>query len=325
MDQLTGMHVFVRVAELNSFSKAAEDLEIAQSTVTKTVAWLENRLGTRLINRNTRGLTLNEAGKLYYETCRAILRQIEEAEGLVRRHDAELDGTLRISTSVAFGEAVLGPMLLPFIAANPRLKVDLTCEDAYVDLIARGIDVALRMGRLTDSSLGGRYLGANPWVMVAAPGYLARAKPLTTPDDLTGHDCIVYSSVQGDAVWQMRSTDGRTHAASVRGCLRSNNLPTLLSATRSGLGVAILPRYVAQRSLQTGDLTECLPGYVLPDQELYAVFPSPKLVPRKVTALIRHLAPRLRGAWWQDRDSNTHIFQNGINQIEPTLFIERSE
>ncbi len=118
MDQLTGMRVFVRVAELNSFSRAAEDLEIAQSTVTKTVAWLENRLGTRLINRNTRGLTLNEAGKLYYETCRAILRQIEEAEGLVRRHDAELDGTLRISTSVAFGEAVLGPMLLPFIAAN---------------------------------------------------------------------------------------------------------------------------------------------------------------------------------------------------------------
>lgn len=325
MDQLTGMRVFARVAELNSFSRAAEDLEIAQSTVTKTVAWLESRLGTRLINRNTRGLTLNEAGRLYYETCRSILRQIEEAEGQVRRHDAELDGTLRISTSVAFGEAVLGPMLLPFMQANPRLRVDLTCEDSYVDLIARGIDVALRMGRLTDSSLGGRYLGANPWAMVAAPGYLARAKPLTAPEDLGGHDCIVYSSVQGDAVWQMRAADGRTHAASVRGCLRSNNLPTLLSAARSGLGVAILPRYVAERALQAGDLAECLPGYTLPDQELYAVFPSPKLVPRKVTALIRHLAPRLRGAWWQTGEDSSHIFRDGINQIEPSVFNEQSK
>ncbi len=315
MDTLTAMRVFVRVAELTSFSKAADDLEIAQSTVTKTVAALENRLGTRLINRNTRGIGLNEAGRLYYETCRAILRQIEEAEGLVRRHDAELDGTLRISTSVAFGEAVIGPMLLPFIEANPRLKVDLTCEDAYVDLIARGIDVALRMGRLTDSSLGGRYLGANPWVMVAAPGYLARRGSPAVPDDLGGHDGIVYSSVQGDAVWQMRGADGRTHAVSVRGCLRSNNLPTLLSAVRAGFGIAILPRYVAEAALRDGAVVECLPGYVLPDQELYAVFPSPKLVPRKVTALIRHLAPRLRDAWWQTQPD--HLFRIGINQIDP--------
>ncbi|MCJ2034515.1 LysR family transcriptional regulator [Methylobacterium sp. J-068] len=316
MDHLTGMRVFVRVAELGSFSRAAEDLEIAQSTVTKTIAWLETRLGTRLINRNTRGIGLNEAGRLYYETCRSILRQIEEAEGLVRGHDAELDGTLRISTSVAFGEAVIGPMLLPFIQANPRLKVDLTCEDSYVDLIARGIDVALRMGRLADSSLGGRYLGANPWVMVAAPGYLARHGRPDAPDQLSEHDCVVYSSVQGDAVWQMRGADGRTHAVSVRGCLRSNNLPTLLSAVRSGLGIAILPRYVAEAPLRSGELTECLPGFSLPDQELYAVFPSPKLVPRKVTALIRHLVPRLRDAWWRDGDGTVDLFPERINQID---------
>lgn len=325
MDHLTAMRVFVRVAELNSFSKAADDLELAQSTVTKSIAALETRLGTRLINRNTRGIGLNEAGRLYYETCRSILRQIEEAEGLVRRHDAELDGTLRISTSVAFGEAVIGPMLLPFIQAHPRLKVDLTCEDSYVDLIARGIDVALRMGRLTDSSLGGRYLGANPWITVAAPGYLARRGTPEVPEDLGSHDCVVYSSVQGDAVWQMRAADGRTHAVSVRGCLRSNNLPTLLSAVRSGLGVAILPRYVAESTLRSGEITECLPGYVLPDQELYAVFPSPKLVPRKVTALIRYLAPRLRDAWWQHPDDRTDLFRDGINQIDPEYFENKSE
>ena len=325
MDHLAGMRLFVRVAELGSFSRTAVDLEVAQSTVTKTVAWLEAHLRTRLINRNTRGLVLNEAGRLYYEQCRAILRQVEEADDLVRRHDAELDGSLRISTSVAFGEAVIGPMLLPFIGANPRLRVDLTCEDSYIDLIARGIDVALRMWRLSDSSLGGRYLGANPWVMVAAPAYLARRGTPECPEDLGGHDCIVYSSVQGDAVWQMRGGDGRTHAASVRGPLRSNNLPTLLSAVRSGLGIAILPRYVAEPALRAGDLAECLAAYALPDQELYAVFPSPKLVPRKVTALIGHLQPRLRGEWWRGARDGIDIFQGRINQIETPHFASRDE
>ncbi len=324
MDQLTGMRVFVRVAELNSFSRAAEDLEIAQSTVTKTVAWLENRLGTRLINRNTRGLTLNEAGKLYYETCRAILRQIEEAEGLVRRHDAELDGTLRISTSVAFGEAVLGPMLLPFIAANPRLRVDLTCEDNYVDLIARGIDVALRMGRLTDSSLGGRYLGANPWVMVASPRL---PRPRQAADHARRpHRSRLHRLFERPGRRRLADahTDGRTMrracaaACAPTTCRRCSRRRAPASAWRSCPATS-------RRAIEAGELTECLSGYVLPDQELYAVFPSPKLVPRKVTALIRHLAPRLRGAWWQARDGNTQIFPGGINKIEPPAFSDQSK
>jgi DNA-binding transcriptional LysR family regulator len=117
---------------------------------------------------------------------------------VVGRHSGALTGTLRISTSVAFGRRVVAPMLIEFMRLEPRLKIDITCEDAYVDLVARGIDVALRMGRLADSSLGGRYIGSNPWVMVASPGYLAEHEPPQSPGDLDGHDCIVYSSVQGD-------------------------------------------------------------------------------------------------------------------------------
>ncbi|MGU3540746.1 LysR family transcriptional regulator [Methylobacterium sp. A54F] len=321
MDHLTGLRIFVRVAELRSFSQAAEDLGIAQSTVTKNVAWLEAHVGVRLLSRNTRGVSLNEAGRLYYERARAILRQVEEADALVRSRDGQLDGTLRISTSVAFGEAVIGPLLVSFMRANPRLKVDLACEDGYVDLIARGVDVALRMGRLADSSLGGRYLGANPWVMVGAPAYLEERGRPRVPDDLTGHDCIVYSSVQGDAVWQLRAqggptSAGGTHAASVRGALRSNNLPTLLSAARSGLGIAILPRYVAEGALRRGELEALMTDHTLPDQELYAVFPSPKLVSAKVTALIRFLGPRLRGDWWRSAES----IDPGINDIAASVF-----
>ncbi|WP_336490433.1 LysR family transcriptional regulator [Methylobacterium nigriterrae] len=299
MDQLAGMRIFARVVELGSFSKAAEDLLLSQSTVTKNVAWLEAHVGARLLNRNTRGVSLNEAGGHYYERCKAILHQLDEADGLIRRSGAELDGTLRISTSVAFGESVVAPLLLPFMRAHPRLRIDLSCEDGFVDLVARNVDLALRLGRLADSSLGGRYLGANPWVMVAAPAYLAERGRPAAPAELRAHDCIVYSSVQGDAVWQLRAPGGESHAAHVRGALRSNNLPTLLTAARDGLGVAILPRYVAEPALSGGGLSQVMAEYTLPDQEIYAVFPSPKLVPRKVSALIRYLVPHFQGDWWR--------------------------
>lgn len=298
MDQLASLRIFARVVELGSFSRTAESLDLSQSTVTKNVAWLEAHVGARLINRNTRGAHPSELGLAYYEKCKAILELIDGADDLVRRQDADLEGSLRLSTSVALGEAVVGPMLVPFMRANPRLRIELVCEDAYVDLIARGIDVALRMGRLEDSSLGVRHLGVNPWVMVAAPAYLARRGAPAAPADLVDHDCITYSSVHGDAVWRLRGEGGEDEPRAVSGFFRSNNLPALLSAARSGLGVAILPRYVAEDALTSGELVRVMPGHALPEQTLTAVFPSPRLVPRKVRALIDHLARHFQGEWW---------------------------
>jgi DNA-binding transcriptional LysR family regulator len=304
MDQLTGLRVFARVVELGSFSKAADDLVMSQSTVTKHVAWLESHLGARLLNRNTRGISLTESGGLYYERCKAILRDIDDADATVGGQTKALTGTLRISTSVAFGRRIISPMLIGFMQQQPHLKVDITCEDTYVDLVSRGIDVALRMGRLADSSLGGRYMGSNPWVMVASPRYLATHEALQTPDDLNSHDCIVYSSVQGDAVWQLRSRAGEVRAVAVNSRLRSNNLSTLLAAVQLDLGIAILPRYVASSALKSGEVVTILQDYSLPEQELHAVFPSPKFVPQKVTAFIRFLMPRFKGEWWDaDRRS----------------------
>jgi DNA-binding transcriptional LysR family regulator len=181
------------------------------------------------------------------------------------------------------------------------LKIDLACEDGYVDLVAHGIDVALRMGRLSDSSLGCRYLGHNPWVMVAAPRYLANHSEPVSPTDLTHHNCIVYSSVQGDAVWQLRPQLGDTQTVVVEGPLRSNNLSTLLAAAIAGFGIAILPRYVASAALAGGTLVPIMKEYALPGQDLHAVFPSPKQVPPKALALIDFLLPRFRENWWEHR------------------------
>jgi len=295
---MTSIRIFTRVVELGSFSKAADDLTVSQSTATKQIGSLESHLGARLLNRNTRGVGLTEAGTLYYERCKIILKEVNDAAALVGHRSDGLSGTLRVSTSVAFGRRIISPMLIDFMRVHPQLKIDVTCEDAYVDLVSRGIDIALRMGRLADSSLGGRYIGSNPWVMVAAPGYFAEQGTPQNPEDLNDHDCIVYSSVQGDAVWQLRSREGKNHVVIVNGRLRSNNLSTVLSAVHLSQGIAILPLYVASASLKTGRVVPVLEDYILPQQELHAVFPSPKLVPEKVGAFIRFLLPRFEGEWW---------------------------
>ena len=305
MDHLTGIRIFIRVVELGSFSKAADDLTVSQSTATKQIGWLESHLGARLLNRNTRGVSLTDAGGLYYERCKFILKEVDDAGALVGHRSEGLSGTLRVSTSVAFGRRIISPMLIDFMREHPQLKIDITCEDAYVDLVSRGIDIALRMGRLADSSLGGRYIGSNPWAMVASPAYLAEQGTPQSPEDLNDHDCIVYSSVQGDAVWQLRSREGNNHVIIANGRLRSNNLSTVLSAVHLGQGIAILPLYVASASLKSGRVVPVLEDFILPQQELHAVFPSPKLVPEKVGAFIRFILPRFEGEWWDAERSQS--------------------
>lgn len=298
MNHLSCIRIFKRVVELGSFSKTSEELSISQSSVTKHITQLEQHLGTRLLNRNTRGISLTEDGLTYYERCTSIIAEVDDADAAVGRRRNTLAGTLRMSTSVAFGRRILAPMLMDFMRQQPHLKIDLTCEDSYIDLVTHGMDVALRMGRLSDSSMGCRYVGHNPWVMVASPRYFADRAPPRNAGDLKAHDCIVYSSVQGDAVWQLRPQAGELQSVVVDGPLRSNNLSTLLSAARSGMGIAILPRYVASASLTAGDLVTVLDEFGLPGQDLHAVFPSPKQVPQKVLALIDFLIPRFKGEWW---------------------------
>jgi DNA-binding transcriptional LysR family regulator len=301
MDRIAANQLFIRVVEAGSFSKAALDLGITQPTATKAVAALEAKLGARLLNRNTRGISPTDIGQLYYDKCKAIQREIDEADNLPALLQARVAGRLRVSTSVAFGRRVLTPLLLRFMAEHPQVSIDLGAEDRYVDLIAQGVDVAVRMGRLADSSLGARFLGTNPWVMVASKAYLAKvtkARPLRRARDLSTHECLVYSSVQGDDVWQLTDATGKAHAVVVHSRLRSNNLSALLAAARSGYGVAILPRYVAHESLRKGDVIEVLSEYSLPAQEMHAVYPSPKLVNQRVLTFIDFLAANLKGEWW---------------------------
>jgi DNA-binding transcriptional LysR family regulator len=298
MDRITGVQLFARIVETGSFSKASADLGITQPTATKHVAALEAQLGARLLNRDTRGVSATEIGALYYDKCKAIQRTLEEADNLASLLQSKVGGQLRISTSVAFGRRVVTPLALRFMREHPDISIDLGFDDRYVNLVEQGIDVALRMGKLADSSLGARYLGTNPWLVAAAPAYLARAGEPKVPQDLARHACLIYSSVQGDERWQFTDTQGQAVTVPVQGPLRSNNLSAVLAATRAGHGVAVLPWYVARESLADGNIRPVLAHYLLPAQELHAVFPSPKLVPSKVATFIVFLQAALGDEWW---------------------------
>ena len=301
MDRITAIHLFIRVVETGSFSKASADLGMTQPTATKHVAALEARLGARLFHRSTRGATPTEVGAAYYDKCKVIARELEEADNLAALMQQRVQGSLRISTSVAFGRRVLTPLVLKFMQQHPGLHIDLSFEDRYVNLVEQGIDLAVRMGRLADSTLGASYLGRNPWVLVGAPAYLTQRGTPASPADLAAHAALIYSSVQGDDRWVFTASDGQVHQVPVAGPLRSNNLSALLSAARLGLGLAVLPWYVAQESVRAGVVQPLLAGWTLPEQEVHAVFPSPRLVPVKVSGFVTWLQGQLGGEWWTRR------------------------
>jgi DNA-binding transcriptional LysR family regulator len=285
MDRLDAMHMFVRVVETGSFTKVAHEFATTQPTVTKQVAAMETRLKVRLLNRNTRGVSLTEAGALYYEKCKAIVNDVAEADKVVQVRQTQVQGQLRIGSSVAFGRRVLIPLALEFMTHNPQVQIDLSFEDRYTDLVANGIDVALRLG--------------NPWVLVASPTYLRKRGTPRRPSDLKEHATLIYSSVQGNDLWRLRNASGEPVSVPVTGRLRSNNLSALLAASRSHMGIAALPRYVAHDSLQAGRVVEVLKTCRLPEQEIHAVYPSPRLVPQKVQSFIAFLQGQFDAEWWE--------------------------
>lgn len=309
MDTLAGLRLFIRVVETGSFSRASADLGLTQPTATKHVAALEARLSARLFHRSTRGVTPTEVGAAYYDKAKAIVRELEDADNLATLMQSRVQGTLRISSSVAFGRRVLTPLVLRFMQQHPGLQIDLSFDDRYVNLVEQGVDLAIRMGRLADSSLGARYLGLNPWVLVASAAYLKRRGTPATPQALAEHEALIYSSVQGDERWHFAGAGGESLMIPVQGPLRSNNLSALLAAARAGLGLAALPWYVAHDSVRDGVLQPLLTAWTLPSQEIHAVYTSPRLVPTKVLGFVDFLRHRFDGDWWVNPLSAT--FETG--------------
>jgi len=227
---------------------------------------------------------------------------IGEIDTLAVGERTALRGRMRVATSVAFGRRVVTPLLLGFVREHPEIEIEMRCDDSYIAVVAEGIDVSIRLGRLADSTLATRTLGFNPWVMVASPFYLARRGRPTVAEDLARHDVLVYSSVHGDDHLHLTDPARGRVTMRVRGPFRSSDLSSVLAAARDGLGLAALPLYVAGASLATGQVERVLADHGLPGHETHAVSPSPKLVPARVGAFVGYLKVHFARPDWCSSD-----------------------
>lgn len=292
MDRLAAMTAFARVAESRSFSEAARRLRSSKSVISRQVMALESDLGARLFHRTTRSLTLTEAGQGYYERVSRILADVEEANLSVTRLQAAPRGRLRVNAPMSFGIRHLAPAIPDFLALHPEVEIDMSMSDRFVDLVEEGYDVAVRIGRLTDSALVARRLAPLRRVVCASPAYLAAKGVPQTPADLAAHDCLSYSNMAASDEWSFVEADGRPVSVAVRGRLHVNNGDTLRIAALSGLGLVTQPTFIVGADLQAGTLVGVLSDYVAQDGAVYAVYPHSRHLSPKVRAFVDFLAER---------------------------------
>ncbi|WP_322013874.1 LysR family transcriptional regulator [Paraburkholderia sp. J12] len=252
MDRLTSMEVFVAVVDRGSFTAAAEVIGTSTTSITNHVQTLERRLGTRLLNRTTRRLSLTEIGRAFYEQCVDILGRVDAAEVGAREMHASPRGRLKVSAPLALGSYLLFPALADFLKAYPEIEVQLILNDRVVDLTDEGFDVAFRFGNLSDSNLVARPLRNLGRVVCAAPDYLALHGTPETPEDLTSHNCLAFHYVQPEREWHFSHPSPTT--IPVSGQLSVNNVQALLAACLNGIGIAMLPDYVAAEYIDAGRL-----------------------------------------------------------------------
>lgn len=288
MDRLTAMEVFVRIVETGSFSAVGRELGMTQPTVSKQLSALERQLKTRLLNRSTRQLSLTEAGSTYYESCKRIIDTVREAEGNLGLLQTQLTGVLRINTSIGLGHQYLGHLVLKFQQQHPGLSIDLGYTDRYVDLVEEGIDVAIRVGRLDDSSLVARRIGSTLRSVVATPAYLAKNGVPGRPEDLAQHNCLLYAYLSTGNEWVFRGTEGLI-SVKVSGNFRANNGEAIKQAVMADLGVAAMPDWFVQQDLDEGRLISILADYAPGLAEINAVYPSARHVSAKVRVFTEFL------------------------------------
>ena len=292
MDKLAAMRVLRKVAELGSFSAAADGLDLSKSAVSKIVRGLEDELGARLLNRTTRRTSLTEAGTRYVERVGELLAALEEIEAEAADGRATPRGRLRVNAPMSFGLLHVAPLLPALLEAHRDLEIDLVLNDRVVDLVDEGFDVAIRIGHLADSSLIARRLGETRLVLVSSARYLAGAPPLAAAADLAGHACLLYAYGRWREEWRLVER-GEPVAVRIRGPLRANNGEALLRAASAGLGIALLPDFIAAAALARGDVVHVLPevsGGVLP---IHALYPPNRHPLAKLRVFVEHLRREL--------------------------------
>lgn len=294
MDNRSGeMQVFAKVVETGSFSAAAELLNMSPSAISKLVSRTEGRLGVQLFKRSTRSMALTAEGREFYASCARILQEIEDAELSVSQGFSQVRGTLRVNTSLPFGQHYLVPLLAEFRALYPEVVIDISLTDSKVELQRDEVDVAIRMGPLHDATFRARKLGSSRKAVVAAPSYLARHPAPRVPADLSRHDCLNFDFRRSLDEWPFMVEGKLVHLA-VDGAMQTNNGETMRQLTLQGLGVSRLGMFHVFDDIRRGDLVELLPAYNPGDiEEVTVIYLNQKHIPPRIRAFIDFVAERL--------------------------------
>jgi DNA-binding transcriptional LysR family regulator len=293
-DDLT---TFVQVVDSGTLTAAALRLGLAKSVVSKRVTGLEAQLGAKLLHRAPRRVSPTEAGALLYARARPLLAQLEELVDDVAAHSGTLRGSIRIAGPMSFGTRHLGPAIASFMRRYDQIEVSLDLDDRHVDLLAGGYDLAVRIGRLGDSSMRTRQLGTSHRVLCCSADYASRAGLPDSLEALPTHACLGYANAPSGHIWRFMPREGgerrlaQHRSVALRGRLTANNGEALLAAARAGLGLTLLPTFMVGPAVMAGELVPVtIPGWVPMPDTIHIVYPETPAMPAKLRALIEHLA-----------------------------------
>jgi DNA-binding transcriptional LysR family regulator len=295
MDRLTEMEAFVQVVDHGGFTDAARRLGLSKSAISKHVSALEARLAVRLLNRTTRRVSPTEVGLAYYDRARAVLAEASAADSMVTALQTAPKGLLRISAPVHFGVRQVAPAVAGFLCAYPEVDVHMVLEDRYVELVAEGYDLAIRIGNLADSALKARKLAEARSVIVGAPDYLAAMGIPRSIDDLTEHRLLHYSHLASGNFWRLRGPTGEERQIRVGGRLTVNNGEALMKAAEAGLGLSQVPSFMLGDALSAGRLVEVLADRPPDPLGIHAVYPQGRFPQPRLRAFVDYLVERFRG------------------------------
>lgn len=289
MDRINAMRLFSRLVERGSFSAAARDLRIKQSTASKWVAELEEQLGVSLVERTTRALRITPAGNRFHAGCIDVLGNYDELTSEIQNTSPEPSGKLRVSLPVVFGVRFAVPLLADFLRRFPKVSADLALSDRYVNLVEEGFDLALRVGTPVDTSARGHKLSDGGRHLVAAPSYIQRRGKPTTPDALRAHTCLLFSEVGAGTTWQLVSPRGESSRIHLQSPYSANNAEVLLELANQGMGIALLADWLVHEDVRRKRLVRLLPTYSLEPAPIYALTPGHRYTSVTVRLLIQHL------------------------------------
>ncbi|MHB9117711.1 MAG: LysR family transcriptional regulator [Burkholderiales bacterium] len=286
VENITDLLIFAHVVKQGSLSAAGRDLGYSAAVVSKRLQRLEERLGTRLVNRSTRKLGITEEGARYHEYCVRVLAELEEAEALITKGSRQPKGTLRVTVPAAFGRLHIAPLVPKFLRRYPELRLSLHLSDGIVDIIEDGYDVAVRIGEMKDSNLVARHLGIDHRFVVATPSYLAKHGAPSCPEDLLQCNALLFANPAPLDQWQFVDGEGVIHSIRVSGNFETNNCEALREAIMADLGIALRPAWDVWRDIQNGSLKVLLPDYTPPSFNIQAVYPSRRHLSQKVRVFI---------------------------------------